>query len=66
MKQTTIAKKTGLSESFISRLLSEKNNSRPSFKSAKKLAIVTNTNPILWLEGDKKEIKQAIFTNSTI
>jgi len=65
MKQTILAKKTGLSESFISRLLSEKNNSRPSFKAAKKLAVVTNTDILLWLEGNKKELKQAVFTNNT-
>lgn len=60
IKQIEIANKTGLSKGFISRILSEKNTSKPSYKAAKKLGAATNTDPILWLENSPAEIKAAI------
>jgi transcriptional regulator with XRE-family HTH domain len=54
-----IAKRAGMSLSGLSNLLAGRR--RPSWRSAKRLAAVTDTDPVLWLEGSPGEIKTAIF-----
>jgi len=63
MKQTIteLAKKIGISQGFLSNILCDRR--RPHYKTAKKLASATNTDPILWLEGSPEEIKQALSKN---
>jgi transcriptional regulator with XRE-family HTH domain len=56
--QKRLSKLTGYSEPYICNLLS--GNRRPSWSAAKKLALVTNTKPELWLEGNPEEIKNAL------
>ena len=56
--QHKLAMITGLSEGFISHVLS--GNRRPSWKNSKKLAKVTFTDPILWLEGTPKQMRAAL------
>ncbi|MCP3941675.1 MAG: helix-turn-helix transcriptional regulator [Desulfobacteraceae bacterium] len=58
LKQYQIAKNAGITGGFLSEILAKKKN--PSYKTAKKLAAVTNTDPILWLEGSSKEIRAAL------
>jgi len=60
--QKRIAKATKLSAPMISLILSGKK--RPSWSAAKRLAAVTDTDPVLWLEGSPGEIKTAIFQKS--
>ena len=59
IKQTEIAEKSGLHVSTISNIFNGWR--RPSWKNAKRLAEVTNTNPVIWIEGSPEEIKQAIL-----
>ena len=56
--QTTLSKKSGISEAYISLILSGQR--RPSWKNAKILASTTNTKPELWLEGTIETIKQVL------
>ncbi len=56
--QTIIAQKAKISCAFLSELKNGKK--RPSWHTAKRLASVTNTLPILWLEGSSEEIKQVL------
>ncbi len=56
--QTKLAKKVGVTQQFISKILRGK--SRPSWPTAKRLAEATGTDPVLWLEGTPEEIKQAL------
>ena len=53
--QTQLAAKAGITQAFISMILSNKR--RPSWNMAKKLAVVTKTKPELWLEGNSETIK---------
>lgn len=53
-----LARKVGISGAFVGQIIKGKN--RPHYKTAKKLAEVTNTDPILWLEGTPEEIKHAL------
>jgi transcriptional regulator with XRE-family HTH domain len=59
IKQTELAEKSGLHVSTISNIFNGWR--RPSWKNAKRLAEVTNTDPIIWIEGSPEEIKQAIL-----
>ena len=56
--QSYIAKQMGVSPAYINYLVNTKK--RPPWKAAKKLASITNTDPILWLEGSSKEIRAAL------
>jgi len=58
IKQKEIAKKLSVTESYISQLVNVKK--RPNWAFAKKIAGVTATDPILWLEGSPEEIKKAL------
>jgi len=58
LTDTKIAALAGISQGFFSNILCGRR--RPHYKTAKKLAAVTNTDPILWLEGSPAEIKQAL------
>ena len=57
--QKSIAKKSEVTPSFLSQILS--GNKRPSWKTAKRLAEATNTEPALWMEGTPDEIRAAVF-----
>jgi len=61
MKQTNIAKKANLADATVSLILSGKR--RPSWSTAKRLAEVTGTSPVLWMEGSPDQIRQAISAN---
>ena len=56
---TKRALEAGISQGFLSNILCGRR--RPHYKTAKKLAAATNTDPILWLEGTPEEIRQAIL-----
>ena len=58
ISQTSIAQQVGVSSVFVNYLVNTKK--RPNWQMAKKLAKVTNTEPILWLEGSSEEIKAAL------
>ena len=58
MKQIEIAKRTGLSEAFISLLLS--GGRRPTWKTAKLLEAVTGVNAVVWLEAPPNQIRAAL------
>ena len=58
---TKIAAAAGISQGFLSNIMCGRN--RPHYKTAKKLAAATSTNPIIWLEGSPDEIKQALKNN---
>ena len=44
-----------ISEAYLSQILNSKR--RPSWSIAKKLSMVTNTKPDLWMDGAVEEIK---------
>lgn len=54
-KQQDIADQAGISQSMLSQILS--GNRRAGWRTAKKLAFATNTNPELWLEGSMEEMQ---------
>ena len=56
--QKRISELTGLSESYVSRLINGKQ--RPSWPVAKNLAKITKTTPELWLEGTPEDISTAL------
>ena len=56
--QQIIVNKSGLSKSLVSEILSGKK--RPSWDSAKILAAVTDTDPVIWMEGGSDKIKKAV------
>jgi len=62
INQTEIAKRANISSAMVSMILSGKK--RPSWTTAKKLASVTGTTPVIWLDGTTDEIRQAISANS--
>ncbi len=61
LTQINIAKRLKVSPSFVSQLIN--NKKRPSWERAKEIAKITNTKPILWLEGSSDEIKSALNNN---
>ena len=58
LTQTEIAKSVGITQGHLSNILSKRKTT--SWKTAKKLAKTTNTDPILWLEGSSQDIKAAL------
>ena len=58
--QKYIANALKVSTAYVSNVVNTK--TRPSWKRAKQLARVTGTNPVLWLDGTKDEIKSALDT----
>lgn len=56
--QKQIAKKAGVSDAFISNFF--KGKKTPSWKTAKKLAATTGTDPVLWVEGRVHELKEVL------
>jgi len=60
--QAEIARAAGISEAFMCQLT--KGLRRPSWPTSKKLAQATGTDPVLWLEGEPEEIRQALFKAS--
>jgi len=63
LTQTFIAQQIGVSSAYINYLVNCKK--RPNWQTAKKLAEVTKTNPILWLEGTPTQIKQALSQSNS-
>jgi len=61
IKQSKIAKMANLSRSFLSLIIAGKR--RPSYSTAKRLAKVTGTDPVLWLEGKPEEIRDELNNN---
>ena len=55
--QADVARQAGISEGFLSQILS--GTRRPRWKKAKRLAKATETTPDLWLEGAPAEIREA-------
>ena len=58
INQSRIAEMAGVTPMCISYLLSGQR--RPSWTLAKKLGKVTNTSPVLWLDGTPTQIKKRI------
>lgn len=56
--QTKIAKKAGITSAYLSEIIH--NKKRPSWPTSKRLAEVTCTDPVLWLEGTTDEIRAAL------
>ncbi len=59
IKQSQIAMDAGISRSMLSQILGGQR--KAGWRTAKRLAAVTDTDPVLWLEGSPGEIKTAIF-----
>jgi len=57
MTQTLLAKQAHVSQQFVSKLL--KGERRPKWRTAKRLALLTQTSPQFWMEGDTREIVAA-------
>jgi len=55
IKQKDLAQKVDISISYMSEIINRKR--RPSWDLAKKLATVTATNPVLWMEGTSDDIR---------
>jgi transcriptional regulator with XRE-family HTH domain len=58
MSQQQLASATGLSQGYISKIMSGA-HILDSWRTAKKLASATNTDPVVWLEGSPDKIKAA-------
>jgi transcriptional regulator with XRE-family HTH domain len=58
MNYSKIAETIGISKQALSNIIHGRR--RPSWGTAKKIACVTGTDPVLWLEGAPCEIKRAI------
>jgi len=56
---TKIAKQSGISQGFLSNII--RGERRPHYKTAKKIAAATDTDPVLWLEGSPEQIKNALY-----
>ncbi|MBI9092587.1 MAG: helix-turn-helix domain-containing protein [Desulfobacterium sp.] len=59
ISQQKLAKATGLSQGYISKIMSGV-HILDSWRTAKKLASATNTDPTLWLEGTSDAIRAAL------
>ena len=59
IRKYQIARLAGISPGFLSDISNGK--TRPHWKTAKRLARITNTRKTLWLEGTPQEIQQAIL-----
>ena len=56
--QKQIAEKANITPAFINAIIRQ--GVRPSWKTAKRLAAATDTDPVLWMEGTEEEIVSAI------
>ncbi len=56
IRQKDIAKKAGIGPAMLSGIMNGK--ARPSWPTAKRLAEVTGTDPVLWLEGTPEELQK--------
>jgi len=54
--QKQIAGKAGISGAYLSQIVN--GHRRPSWLTAKKISVITNTTPELWLEGSTEEIQK--------
>ena len=63
LTQAFIAQEIGVSSVYVNYLVNCKK--RPNWQTAKKLAEVTKTDPILWLEGTPEKIKQALSQSNS-
>jgi transcriptional regulator with XRE-family HTH domain len=62
--QTQLAQMIGVSQAYISMIIARK--AIPSWKTARKLASATNTDPVLWCDGTEDEIKVALQQGTTV
>ena len=60
--QKKIARRAEISEALLSAILLDQK--RPSWTTAKRLAAVTNTDPVIWMESTGEKIKEAISLNN--
>ena len=58
LKQVEIANKANISTPFLSQIIG--GSRRPSWTMAKKLAEATGTDPVLWMEGNPDQLREAI------
>ena len=58
VNQSEIAKRAKISPAMLSLILSGKK--RPSWTTAKNLAVATGTDPVLWIDGSGDQIREAI------
>lgn len=58
INDSQIAKKAGVSKQTLSNIINGRR--RPSWRAAKRIAYVTSTDPVLWMEGAPYEIKKAV------
>ena len=58
IKQFELAKAAGITEAMLSYILSGER--RPSWDVAKKLAELTNTNPLLWMEYEIDKMRKVV------
>jgi transcriptional regulator with XRE-family HTH domain len=63
LKQKHIAEEAEISGAFLSQLVNGVR--RPSWHTAKKLAIITSTKPELWLDGNPEDIRSAVFNQNS-
>jgi len=57
LKQIDIARITGLTRGFISRVLNAEDNVKPSWPTAKKLGKASKTDPVLWANKDLEKLR---------
>ena len=55
-----IAEKSGLSKSFITRILSRNDVKKPSWTTSKILGFVTKTDPVLWADKNIPALESAL------
>jgi len=61
---TEIAASAGVTVTSVHKWVTTKQ--RPNWKRAKQLARITGTDPILWLEGTKTEIRMALRSGEVV
>jgi len=59
-----IAVLSEISQGFLSNIICGRN--RPHYKTAKRIAAATNTDPVLWLEGSPEEMKEALSKDKEV
>ena len=57
--QGDIAKQAGISDAFLSLILS--GQARPSWATAKRLAEITETDPALWMDAEPKALQDVVI-----
>jgi len=55
--QTNTARQAGITVGMLSRILNPEDIARPSWRLAKKLGVLTGTDPVLWVEKETEKIR---------